>query len=212
MNAWATSRWDGSSSSLSPAPCTRLRARLASCRVATADRPTMAPMSSNDSAKRSCSTKATRSAGLSVSSTTIMAEPTASASRTSRSGSVGSDAATAPSAWIAGAAFSRVLRARSMSRHTCVITVVSQPPRLSTALASARVIRSHVSCRASSASLVEPSMRYATARRRGRFSSNRALREASVTLGSCRSSGPRDDGRGDPHCDMHVRVTFRGPT
>ena len=116
-----------------------------------------------------------------------MAEPTASASRTSRSGSIASDAATAPSASIAGAAFSRVFRARSMSRHTRVITVVSQPPRLSTAPVSA-VIRSHVSCKASSVSVVEPSMRYASARRRGRFSSNRTLRDAVVTFGSSSSS------------------------
>ena len=38
-------------------------------------------------------------------------------------------------------------------------TVVSQPPRFSTSLVSARPTRSHDSCRASSASLSEPSIR-----------------------------------------------------
>ena len=71
-----------------------------------------------------------------------------------------------------------------MSRHTCAVTVVSQPGRFSTAPESARVMRSHVSCTASSASLVDPSMRYATARSRVRFSSNRAPRVASVTFDS----------------------------
>ena len=88
-----------------------------------------------------------------------MAEPTASASSTSASGSIGMGAAASRSAASAGAAFSRVLRARSMSRQTCVITVVSQAPKLSTAPASARVSRSQVSCTASSVSLVEPSNR-----------------------------------------------------
>ena len=42
-------------------------------------------------------------------------------------------------------------------------TVVSQPPRLSTSLVSARSIRSHASWRASSASAREPRIRVATA-------------------------------------------------
>jgi hypothetical protein len=50
-------------------------------------------------------------------------------------------------------------RARSMSRQTRAIAVVSQPPRLSIAAASARLRRSHVSWIASSASLADPSMR-----------------------------------------------------
>lgn len=49
-----------------------------------------------------------------------------------------------------------------MSRDTRATTVVSQPPRLSTSLVSARLTRSHDSCTASSASASEPSMRYAT--------------------------------------------------
>jgi hypothetical protein len=44
----------------------------------------------------------------------------------------------------------RDLRDRSMSRQTRATTVVSQPPRLSTALVSARLSRSQASCTASS--------------------------------------------------------------
>ena len=50
-------------------------------------------------------------------------------------------------------------RDRSMFRDTRATTVVSQPPRFSTSLASALVSRSQVSCTASSASLIEPSSR-----------------------------------------------------
>ena len=50
------------------APCTRLRARLASCRAAVEDRPTIGAISSNDTPNMSCSTNASRSAGSSASS------------------------------------------------------------------------------------------------------------------------------------------------
>ena len=53
----------------------------------------------------------------------------------------------------------RDLRERSMSRQTRATTVVSQPPRFSTPLVSARLSRSQASCTASSASLSEPSIR-----------------------------------------------------
>ena len=53
----------------------------------------------------------------------------------------------------------RDVRERSMSRQTRATTRVSQPPRFSTLLVSARLRRSHASCTASSASLTEPSMR-----------------------------------------------------
>jgi hypothetical protein len=46
-----------------------------------------------------------------------------------------------------------------MLRDTRATTVVSQPPRFSTAVVSAPVIRSQVSCTASSASVIEPSSR-----------------------------------------------------
>ena len=84
----------------------------------------------------SCSTNASRSAGASVSSTTSSASPTESASSASCSGSPPSRAAgdrvgrrarrAAPRAAIA--------RERSMFRHTRATTVVSQPPRFSTAV------------------------------------------------------------------------------
>jgi hypothetical protein len=57
------------------------------------------------------------------------------------------------------------LRDRSMSTQSRAVTVVSQPPKFSTSLASDRLSRSHDSCTASSASLTEPSIRYATAPR-----------------------------------------------
>lgn len=50
--------------------------------------------------------------------------------------------------------------------------VVSQPSRFATALMSARLTRNHASCTASSASLKEPSIRKATARRWLRLASN----------------------------------------
>jgi hypothetical protein len=53
----------------------------------------------------------------------------------------------------------RDLRDWSMFRHTRATTVVSHPPRLSTALVSVRLSRSQASCTASSASLAEPSIR-----------------------------------------------------
>ena len=55
-------------------------------------------------------------------------------------------------------------RDRSMFRHTRATTVVSQPPRFSMLPASDRLSRSQASCTASSASVSEPSIRYATAR------------------------------------------------
>ncbi len=62
-------------------PWTRLRARLASWRAAAGERSRMAAISSNGTAKMSCRTKASRSAGARMSSTTISAGPTESASR-----------------------------------------------------------------------------------------------------------------------------------
>jgi hypothetical protein len=53
----------------------------------------------------------------------------------------------------------RALRARSMSMQIRPTTVVSQPPRFSTAAPSERLRRSHASCTASSASPAEPSIR-----------------------------------------------------
>jgi hypothetical protein len=51
------------------------------------------------------------------------------------------------------------LRERSMFKQTRATTVVSHPPRLSTALASERLSLSQASWTASSASLSEPSIR-----------------------------------------------------
>ena len=66
---------------------TRWRARLASICAASGVRPTIGPISLNGTPNRSCKTNASRSAGVSVSSTTSSARPTASAVSASRSGS-----------------------------------------------------------------------------------------------------------------------------
>jgi catechol 2,3-dioxygenase-like lactoylglutathione lyase family enzyme len=55
------------------APRTRRRARLASCRVASAERPTIGAIPSNGMSNMSCSTKERRSAGVNLSSTTSSA-------------------------------------------------------------------------------------------------------------------------------------------
>jgi len=61
---------------------------LASWRAVAGVRPTMGAMSAKDRSNMSCRTKASRSAGVSVSSTTCSASPTESASSASSSGLV----------------------------------------------------------------------------------------------------------------------------
>jgi hypothetical protein len=135
-------------------------ARLASCRAAVGERPTMGAISSKGTSNMSCSTKATRSAGASLSSTTSSARPTASARSASCWGSIPSSGLTIGSGTRTPKGSSRRdLRERSMSRHTRATTVVSHPRRFSTPLVSARLRRSQVSWTASSASLSEPSIR-----------------------------------------------------
>jgi hypothetical protein len=70
-----------------------------------------------------------------------------------------------------------------MFSDTRATIVVSQPPRFSTSSVPERLSRSQVSCTASSASLAEPSTRYATARRCGRFSSNRSASQSRSFIG-----------------------------
>jgi hypothetical protein len=70
-----------------------------------------------------------------------------------------------------------------MFRQTRATIVVSQPPRFSTVLVSAPLARSHVSWTASSASLGDPSMRKATARRCGRCSSKRSTSQSCSAIG-----------------------------
>ena len=72
------------------APRTRRRARLASWRAAAGVRSTIAAISSNGTPNMSCSTKARRSAGDSVSRTTSRASPTESASTACWAGSASS--------------------------------------------------------------------------------------------------------------------------
>ena len=139
------------------APCTRRRARLASCRAAVAVRPTIGAMSSNGTSNMSCSTKAIRSAGASACSTTSSASPTESAISASWMVTSGPAAGSGTCGPIGSSR--RDLRERSMSRHTRATTVVSQPPRLPIPFASDRLSRIHASCTASSASLSEPSIR-----------------------------------------------------
>ncbi len=141
-------------------PFTRRRARLASCLVAAGDFSIIGAISSKGTANMSCSTKASRSAGASVSSTTSRASPTESASRASCSGSTtDSGPAPRPASCVSNASSRRFSRARSRFRHTRPTTVVSQPPRFWTSLVSVRSRRSQASWTASSASLAEPSIR-----------------------------------------------------
>ena len=148
-----------------------------------------------------------------VSSTTIMAEATASAKQELALPGSGSDGAAAPSASVADTAFSRVLRARSMSRHTWAITVVSQPLRLSIAPASARVTFSHASparrLQASRSSTPAHAVMLATALQAGPVplaSSNR--RAQGCASGHIRLQRCSSWGRTAPpvvgHCDTHL--------
>ena len=120
----------------------------------------MGAISSKGTPNMSCSTNASRSAGFKVSSTTSNARPTESASSASRSGSIPSPWLTMRSGTCTPRGPSRLeRRERNMSRHTLPTTVVSHPPRFSTLLVSERLRRSQVSWTASSASLIEPSIR-----------------------------------------------------
>ena len=162
--AWkasTSSRWRIRSAGASgAAPRTRRRARLASWRAASGVRSTIGAISSKGTANMSCRTKASRSAGDSCSRTTRSARPTESASSASCSGWPPSMRSTTGSGRRSSSGSSpRVLRARSMFRHTRATTVVSQPPRFSISSASLRLSRTQASCTASSASLSEPSMR-----------------------------------------------------
>ena len=67
-------------------PLTRRRARLASWRAEASDRPTTGAISSNGRSNKSCSTKASCSAGVKVLKTIRMAEPMESASSASSAG------------------------------------------------------------------------------------------------------------------------------
>jgi hypothetical protein len=145
---------------------TRRRALLASCLAAVGDRPTMGAISSNGSSNMSWSTKARRSAGARASSTTRRARPTESASSASPSGP------RSPTGLMTGSgrctsrdSTRRTSRERSILRQTRATIVVNHPPRFSTTLVSARLTRSQASWTASSASVSEPNIRKATARR-----------------------------------------------
>ncbi len=159
----------------SDAPRTRRRARLASCRVASAVLPTIAATSSNGTSKRSCSTNATRSAGCSASTRICMATPIESARIASSSGLSPGAIAAWPRRGSSGVKSSRRLSRRfSASRQTRATTVVSQPSRLATCATSARLMRSQVSCSASSEPAADPSMRNAMRCKRGRAASKRS--------------------------------------
>jgi len=117
-------------------------------------------MSSNGTENMSCNTKASRSGGESVSSTTSSASPTESDRSASCSGSVPSAGSMMGSGTRTSNGCSRrVLRERSMFSDTRATTVVSHPPRFSISSVSERLSRSHASWTASSASLSEPSIR-----------------------------------------------------
>ena len=112
-------------------------------------------------AKTSWRTNATRSAGESDSRTARSARPIESPSIASCSGSapVTGNRRSDPATCGSRGASRRVLRERSVFRHTRPTTVVSQARMFSTSLASVRLSRIHDFWTASSASLSEPSIR-----------------------------------------------------
>ena len=86
-----------------------------------------------------------------------------------------------------------------MSRQTRATTVVSQPSRFSTPFAPERLSRSQASWTASSASLGEPSIRYATVRRWPLLASNRSASHSRSSIGHILLSGsvtPMTNGTG----------------
>jgi hypothetical protein len=115
-------------------------------------------MSSNGRANMSCSTNASRSAGCSVSSTTSSARPTESAISASSSGSPIGETIGSGSTESSGSS-RRARRERSMFRLIRATTVVSHARRSRIVPGSERSTRSQASCTASSASVIEPSMR-----------------------------------------------------
>jgi hypothetical protein len=120
----------------------------------------MTAISSKATANMSCSTKASRSAGDSVASTTSNANPTESASTASWSGSTPSMGSRIGSGTCTSHGSSpRTRRERNMLSDTRPTTVVSHPARFSISPASVRLSRSQASWTASSASVSEPSIR-----------------------------------------------------
>jgi hypothetical protein len=119
----------------------------------------MGAISSKGTAKMSCRTKARRSAGARVSSTTISAGPTESASRTAASGLLFSCSSVGSVIASSSGSSRRPRRERSIFRHSRATTVVSQPARFATSEVSAPLSRSQAFCTASSASACEPSIR-----------------------------------------------------
>jgi hypothetical protein len=154
----------------------------ASWRAATGERSTIGAISSNVMPKTSWSTKASRSAGSSVSSTMRSARPTESASMASDSGSHAPRVMIGSGRRTSSESSRRDVRARSISRHTRATTVVSQRRRLATSSTSARLNRIQVSWTASSASLADPSMRCAIVRRCARCSSNSPASHSLVAI------------------------------
>ena len=109
-NASTTAHWPSRSASGTGAPWTRRRPRLASCRVAADDRPTIGAMSSNGIANTSCRTNATRSAGERDSRTASSARPIESPRSASCSGSHAASAPTIGSGTCASSGASRRVR------------------------------------------------------------------------------------------------------
>ena len=106
----------------------------------------MAPISEKDMPNMSCKTKAIRSAGVSVSSTTSIASPTKSANSSSCAGSCSISSLAIAAKTRSSVDFSPApCGVRSMSNEIRPTTVVSQPPMLSTASESVRLSRSQAS-------------------------------------------------------------------
>jgi hypothetical protein len=110
--------------------CTRRRARLTGGRAAAGERRRMEAISSKRTANMSSKTKATRSAGASLLSTTSSARPTESPKSASSSGSASSSRLTGGSATTSRGSSRPGLRARTVSKHTQVTTSSTRRPRV----------------------------------------------------------------------------------
>src|SRR5262249_25739251 len=105
----------------------------------------------------------------------------------------------------------REARERSMSRHTRATIVVSQPPRFSTSPAPERLTRAQASWTASSASVLEPSIRKATRRRGLRFFSKCSVSQLLSVIVDAPSSARLSAADSWSHFPVCIRQGHDGP-
>ena len=183
------------------------RARAASCRHAASLRSSAEATSRNEKSNTSCSRKAARSSGDSLSSVKSSAMDKSSASSVRLSGA--SAAVSTTGSGSHGPTYSSC-RARaevSTSRQIRVVVVIRNALGSDTLSRTAPCQRRYVSCTASSASAIDPSMRYARPSSRLRYGSKLAagfdialveLTSRAPALTRCGGSGPEPSRRVPP--------------